>query len=295
MSFYYERYFESKTEAAAAMILDRIFNHNPDLGGVFTETTGMQGIGKTNAMLTFLEDTILNYPKEHNFWRNPYNAPFQFTKLPEGMWEILIEEDSGIQFYDRSTGRLLDENEVKYKTFSDFDDLFQQSTPGKCSAVFFKDETKWIDFLFYQRSIAEFTHNYLDEYGELFPSGARGKLWKKIYEAAETLKEIRKCLINVHANTQSITDVDYRIRNKVMIRIYFFGSRPDRRSRITQRAIDSLDVNPIKGNEAWLEYGYGIFGKIRFTKVYKPNPKYNWEARLPHDAIRISDYITMEV
>jgi len=284
--------FHSKQEAVAALILDRIFRHDPEMGGVFTETTGMQGIGKTNAILTFLHDTIINYPKEKNFWRNPYNAPLQFTKLPsKNMWEILVEEDAKVQFFDRNT---LEPVDLKYKTFNGFDDLYDKAKPGRCTAVFFNDETRWVDFLHYQRSIGEFTHNYLDEYGELFPSNARGRLWRKIYEAAEDLKEVRKCFIDVHATTQSVTDVDWRVRSKIMIHIYFFGARPDRRSRVRQDAIDRLSVDPVHGNEAWVEMGYGIFGKMRFKKVYRPRMDMNWEARLPDGAPRISDYLEME-
>ncbi|MHA1865408.1 MAG: hypothetical protein ACTSWZ_02785 [Candidatus Heimdallarchaeaceae archaeon] len=289
MSYITDRTFKSKQEAIAALILDRIFKHDPAMGGVFTEITGMQGIGKTGAMLTFLHDTIINYPKEKNFWRNPYNAPLQFTKLPsKNMWEILVEEGSQVQFFDRNT---LEPIDLKYTTFKGFDDLFDKASPGKCTAVFFKDELTWVDFLHYQRSIGEFTHNYLDEYGELFPSNSRGLLWRKVYEAAEDLKEVRKCFIDVHTTTQSVVDVDWRVRGKIMIHIYFFGARPDKRSRVRQDAIDRLDVDPVRGNEAWLELGYGLFGKVRFTQIYKPNPKMNWEARLPDTAPRISDYL----
>jgi len=57
------------------------------------------------------------------------------------------------------------------------------------------------------------------------------------------------------------------------------GARTDNVSRITQKAIDNLEDDPVNGNEAYIEYS-GKFGKTRFKDIYKPIPGMQWEARV---------------
>jgi len=293
MSKITDKSFSSKQEAAFVEIMDRIHTQNDDIGAIFLEATGIPGVGKTAVILTFLEDTLINHPNQKCFWRNPYNAPFQFTKLGPGKWEIFVEADSGITFHDRDArNQLID---IPFKTFTSFDDLYEKATPGKCSAVFFANQLKWIDFLRYLNGVGEWTHVFFDEYGELFPFGSSGILYKKIQEASDILKEVRKCRTNVYATTQVTSDVDYRVRNKLMVLVYMYGAKPMARSKVSQRAIDRLDRDIVKGNEGWIEYGYGIFGKGRFTKIYKPIKGQNWEAHLPEDALSIMDYSAQSV
>lgn len=284
--------FKSRQEATFIEIMDRIHTQNDDIGAIFLEATGIPGVGKTAVILTFCDDTILNHPDQRCFWRNPYNAPFQFTKLDNNQWNILVEKnpgyDNNITFHDRD-----DRNReifVRHTIFDGFDDLYEKAIPGKCNAVFFYDETKWIPFLKYLNSVGEWKHVFLDEYGELFPANPSGQLWRMIQEASDILKEIRKCRTNVYATTQVTSDVDFRIRNKLMCLCYMYGAKPMSRSKVKQIAIDSLDRDIVKGNEGWLEYGYGIYGKGRFKKIYKPRIGMNWEAHLPEKAPRVVDY-----
>ena len=86
-------------------------------------------------------------------------------------------------------------------------------------------------------------------------------------------------MLNIHANTQSVSDIDHRVRTKVMIKIYMPGARADSISRITQRAIDNLSEDPKNGNEAYLEYS-GKFGTTIFKDIYKPIKGFQWEARV---------------
>jgi len=281
--------FASREAAVFVEIMDRIQVQNPEMGGVFLEATGMQGVAKTAVILTFLEDTIKNHPDQKCFWRNPYFAPFQFVKLEPGTWEILVEEGANITFHDRDNR--LQQINLPYRTFSDFQDLYDKATPGKCSAVFFEDETKWYGFIHFLRGVGEWTHIFLDEYGELFPANPSGKLHRMIVNSAADLKEVRKCYINVFATTQVTSDVDWRIRSKIMILAYLYGARPVSASRVSQMAIDALERDIVRGNEVWLEEGFGKFGKGRFTKIYKPRPGMNWQANKPEDSVSIADYL----
>lgn len=284
--------FPSKQEATFVEIMDRIQTQNDDIGAIFLEATGIPGVGKTAVILAFCEDTLNNHPNQKCFWRNPYNAPFQFIKLEPKQWEILVEKNPGykhgITFHNRDDKNA--EIYIRHKIFDGFEDLYEKATPGKCTAVFFYDQTKWVSFLKYLNGVGEWTHVFLDEYGELFPFGSSGQLFKIIQEASDVLKEVRKCRTNVYATTQVTSDVDYRVRNKLMVLAYMYGAKPMSRSKVSQRAIDNLDRDIIRGNEGWLEYGYGIFGKGRFKKIYKPRYGMNWEAHLPDDAPKVIDY-----
>jgi len=292
MSKITDQTFLSRQEANFAYIMKRIHDQNPDIGGVFTESTGMQGAAKTAGMLSFLDHNMLKYPKQKNFFRNTYDTPLQFTKLEPGSWDILIEEGHEVKFYERVAG--LPVVPVPYKTFSSFDELYDKSRPGKCTAIFFKDETYWMNFIHYLGFLGEWNHVFLDEYGELFPLNPRGKLHRKIGEAANDLGEIRKRNINVHATTHAASEIDWRVRKKIMIYIYFPGAKVVSDGLVKQEAVNKLELNIVKGNQAWLELKGHRYGKGRFGKIYKPNQHMNWMARRPDDAVRVSDYLVKE-
>lgn len=267
----------SKSKINAERILKRIHVHDLDSGGVFTEITGSQGSGKTSVMLSFMDYTIRHYPDEKIFFSNTYDAPLQFVKIGQDNFNIMIKQGAGVTFHDRN--QRLKQLYPKVTTFKDFDDLYNKALPGKCNAVFFGDRMIWIEFLHYLRSVGEWSHIYLDELSEIAPAFTSGRTWKRIKDFAIDLKEIRKCMLNVHSNTQSISDIDHRVRSKVMIKIYLPGARSDNISRIRQIAIDNLAEDPINGNEAYLEYS-GKFGTIIFKDIYKPIQGLQWEAKV---------------
>lgn len=267
----------SKSEINAERIFRRIHVHDLDSGGVFTEITGSQGSGKTSVMLSFMDYTIKNNPSEKIFWSSCYNAPLQFVKIGEENYHIMVLEGSGVTFHDRNNK--LKQIYPKVTNFKDYTDLFNKAKSGICNAVFFGDRYKWMDFIYYLRSVGEWCHVYIDEISELCPAFTSGKLWHRIKDFSLDLKEVRKCMINVHTNTQSVSDIDHRVRTKLMVKVYLVGARSDNVSRITQTAIDNLDEDPVNGNEAYLEFS-GKFGKTRFKDIYKPIQGMQWEARI---------------
>ena len=267
----------SKSEINAERILKRIHLHDYDSGGVFTEITGSQGAGKTSVMLSFMDYTLRNYPNEKVFWSNTYNAPFQFVKIGADCFNIMVKQGAGVTFHDRE--KRLKQIKPNVTFFKDLDDLYNKALPGKCNAVFFGDRMTWIDFLHYLRSVGDWTHLYFDEISEIAPAFTSGRTWKRIKAFAMDLKECRKSMINIHSNTQSVSDIDHRVRTKVMVKIYLPGAKADKSSRITQRAIDNLTEDPVNGNEAYLEYS-GKFGTTIFKDIYKPIKGLQWEARI---------------
>jgi len=267
----------TKSEIVAERILKRIHVHDVDVGGVFTEITGSQGSGKTSVLLSFMDYTMKQYPDEKIFWSSCYNAPLQFVKIGKERFHVMVKQDSGVRFYDR--GNKLTRIELPVTFFSDYHDLYDKTLPGTCNAVFFGDRFRWMEFLHHLRSVGEWCHIYIDEISEICPSFTCGKLWHRIGEFSMDLKEVRKCMMNVHMNTQSVSDIDHRVRTKVMVKVYMPGAHADTISRITQVAIDNLEEDSLHGNEAYLEYS-GKFGRTRFKDIYRPIPGLQWEARI---------------
>jgi hypothetical protein len=136
-----------------------------------------------------------------------------------------------------------------------------------------------MEYIFYLRSKYEWSHVFFDEFGEVCPSDRAGELWKRIRKFSEDIKEVRKCNKNVHTNTQTTTDIDYRVRRKLMIRIFLPGARTDGKTRVYQKAVDKLIKDPVNGNMAYLEWD-GRFGITRFRDIFKPLPSRSWEARI---------------
>lgn len=267
----------SKSEVNARRILKRIHDHDMDQGGTFSLSTGAQGSAKTSVMLSFMSYTLLNYPQEKLFWSNCYFSPMQFVKIGTGRFHIMVKENSNVTFHDRTNK--LKQVYPKITIFKDYQDLYGKAQPGICNGVFFGDRMLWMGFIHYLRSVGTWNHVFIDELSEISPAFTGGKLWKQIRDFAVDVKEIRKCMINLHTNTQAISDIDHRIRNKIMIKIFMPGSKTGKDSRLTQTALDNLDEDPINGNQSYLEHS-GRFGKIRFKDIFKPDPKMLWEARV---------------
>lgn len=268
---------KSKSEKNAKRILRRCHIHDFDSGGVFTLITGMQGAGKTSVLLSFAEYTLNHYPDEKVFFSNTYYSPLQSIKIGQHHHHIMVKKGSRVTFHDRRNH--LQQVFPRVTEFSDLDDLWKKALPGRCNVVFFGNRYQWMEFLHYLRSVGEWVHVYIDELSEISPAFTKGKTWKTIHRFSKDIKEVRKCMMNVHCNTQSVADIDHRVRSKVMIRIYLPGAKKEQVSRITQRALDNLDENPRMGNQAYLEMA-GKFGTTRFTDIYKPDPDRQWEARI---------------
>lgn len=266
----------TKSQLHAKTILERIHKPNLDAGGTFSLITGSPGSGKTSVMLSFCDYAIRHHKKHKIFFSNGYDVPLQFTKLGSDTYDIFVLNGSGVTFHDRADKRKEIFPQVSY--FDDLEELYEKAKPGRCTAVFFGDRSMHMDFLHFLLGAGQWTHCFVDEISEIAPAFTAGKLFHKIGQYALDLKECRKTLISYHCNTQSIRALDHRVIAVLMCRIYLPGAISGKYSRVTQRAIDNLDLDPVNGNEGFLE-SYGNFGKTRFKNIYVPDGKQLWEAR----------------
>lgn len=266
----------SKTGIVGERLLKRCIERDKDHGGLSTEITGAMGMSKTGVLLFFGDTISKKYPGEKVFFREQYNSPLQIFKMGSSKYTFLVQEGSKVVFRNRE--KRLEKTEINHKRFTDFNDLYEKASPGKINVVFFKSDDMWMDFIEYLREVGEWTTVLIDEMADICPYPTSGNRYKKIGSFASTVGAVRRCMISLFYNTQTVKDIDWRVRSKAMIRVFLPGAIADtKNSRVTQKAIDNLDINPGMGNEAYLSSS-GEFGKIRFTRIYKPNPRYNFEA-----------------
>jgi hypothetical protein len=127
--------------------------------------------------------------------------------------------------------------------------------------------TKWLLFIQRLGETPRWQTIFLDEFEDIAPQRCSGDSWKRNDEFANRIKQIRKSLVSVIGNTQSIMDVDYRVRSKAMMFIYCYGARVDELSPVSKRAVHSLKIGT-----AWIDHGHALFGQFTFPP-YLPKKK----------------------
>lgn len=271
----------SKQEILGRQIIKRITDCDSTIGGTFVAIQGSQGSGKTSTMLTFVDNLLQQRPTEKIFWAQTYHSPMQFLKLSPEKWNILVQEGADVTFHDRDDDMKQIYPPVTY--FTNYQDCYYKSLPGKCNAVFFKRIEQWMPFVHYLRKhCPRWKHIFVDEMGSICPEGTGGRRRVIQEHFMRDCAEIRKSLMNLMYNSQTITDVDYRVRAKVMIVLSLPGSKSDWHRRVRQSAIDHLEKDNKRGNTCWVEYD-GQFGLVRMSSIYEPIPGYNWQANIPEE------------
>lgn len=274
----------SKTEIEGKNIIDRALSRNLDYGGILCEITASQGMGKTSTLLSLTEHTIMRHPTEKIFWREQYNAPLQIFKLGKDKYHFMVKKGSNVIFRDRN--KKLAHVEVYPTYFKTYEELYEKAKPSIANVVFFGNALKWMDFVTYLREAGEWVNIFVDEMADVCPSTNSGRLYKKMNEFSGTMGAVRRCMMNLFYNTQTVADIDWRIRKKVMMHIYMPGAIADKRSRVKQRAIDNLQRSVEIGNEAYVDTG-GVFGKVRFGDIFKPIPGIQLEAHVQPVNIKV--------
>jgi len=281
----------SKPEIEGKNLIDRLLERSLDKGGIYSEVTASQGMAKTAVLLTFTDLTRKNHPNEKIFWREQLDAPLQIFKLGEGKYHFLVMEGSGAVFRDRSN-HLAEVTNLPITYFKskeivktvlqgkklvpvteiipDFQDLWDKSKPGVANVVFFGDEFFWLDFIHWLRNVGEWVNIFIDELADIAPAVCKGDLYHRILKFAGDMGAVRRCMMNAMTDTQTVQDVHWSVRKKVMMKIFLPGAIADKYSRVTQEAIDNLLKDNVNGNEAYLDFG-GTFGRVQFRTIYKPN------------------------
>jgi len=254
----------SKKTVNGELIKNRILQRKPNEGAIAVECTGIQGSGKTSLMLWFADAILHNDKQEYVFWRDSVDSPLQYNKIGNNRFKILVHNDTNIRFMNTET---MQKANIPHYRFETMEDLYELSEPDKINAVYFPDDYMWIDLIKFLRLQPGWQSVFLDEYEDVCPQRCRGEQWHRNEWFGKNIKQVRKQLVSVFGNTQSNMDVDVRVRTKMMIYMYLFGSRVDGLSPVYQKTISGLTIG-----RAWVDWGHSIYGEIKFPAYYPVEP-----------------------
>lgn len=281
-----------RTALEGKRLLGRILEHDDRYGAKSELILGQPESCKTAGTAFICEYFMNHHPTDYLFWRSALNAPIQIFKLPK--WHIYIEKDSGIHFFDRTTGKDITEelrSKRKITYFKGFDNLLKKVKPGVCNGIFFKDlhwkrikkdqgTIRWFQFIRHLLHRTTWYHVFLDEYQEMVKAGNGEQMWYQIDRHSDDISSARKSNVGIHANAHQTTEVDWRVLPGFMIILQMYGSRPYKHSLVSKAAISSLKrPTELLGADAWISEG-GHFGKITFLKVYVLSKDMSIEARI---------------
>lgn len=259
-------------------ILSRRKLRNESVGGFASLTVGPPGCGKTSHLLFEADKFMEWYPNEIIFWRDSTFSAAQFNRIGNN-YKIFTEEKTNLSFRNLTKSGFLD---VKYTKFKDFNELINQDTgaglvePRKINVIYFKNDYRWIDLLRHLRSTVGWQSVFIDEIEDIIPlnpskqKGSRKNIrLQKNVEFSANAKEIRKGLVNLLCDTQSIDEIDWRFKRKLNFIVYLRGARVGKGSRIKQIAVDKLSIG-----ECFIDWENRMYGKSIFNGYPPRRPVY---------------------
>jgi len=237
-------------------------------GGYNSLTVGPPGSGKTSQLLFEARNIMKWYPDELIFWRDSPKGAAQFNRIGN-RYEVFAEKGIRLKFRDLENGNLLD---IDYKYFKNFNELIHKDTKqglvksGQLNVVFFKNDYRWIDLMEHLRSTIGWQSVFLDEVEDICPlnPGKRPGEERNIRNEkniffSNNAKALRRGLIHLFADTQNVSELDWRFIGKLNFICYLRGARAFSASRIKQVAIDSLSMG-----EVWIDWENRLYGKSVF-------------------------------
>ena len=231
-------------------------------GGCTTEILGPQGTGKTSLMLSYATRIMQEYPDEIIIWKDSYQAQCQFNRLEN--WSIFAQEGVSLVFRDIHKDEVYD---VPVTVFKDFKHLSNLVSPQQLNVVYVNDDTiDFIKLINFFRRYKGWQSIFIDEYRDIAPLNAPGIQNQLIGALGSEISAIRKGLVSLFVNTQSKSQIDWRVRDAWMVNIYLAGAKKDKYSSVYQQAINSLE----KGS-AWVSWE-GKFGRISFPPFEPIDP-----------------------
>lgn len=223
-------------------------------GGSTNEILGPQGTGKTSFMLNIAKEIMGRFNDEIVIWKDSYESQSQFNRVKD--WEIFVQKGVKLQFKDIYKNEII---ELPQIFFSDFGTLLNKMSPGQLNVVYVKDEIiDFIRLLNYLRRVKGWQSVFIDEYKDIAPLNESGFKHRLIGALGDEMSKIRRGLVSLFCNTQSKSQIDYRVRSAFMTNIYLSGARKNKQSSILQKAINRLS----KGR-AWIDWD-GKYGRVKF-------------------------------
>jgi len=242
-------------------VLDDILEKDYDHGGVTVLVSGAKGSGKTTLLLRLAENLA---KKDLVIWRGMFSCQWLFSLIPVNL--ILPCKTKVILIKKQGSERVSPESVAEYVSYySDIHEVYKHVRENALNVIYTLNIYDWIrifEFLIYRDDV-RFVDIMFDEIEDLFPLNPAGEIWNLVEYGARLLKEFRKTYISLYAATQKISDVDYRILNKINYFIYLKGAKTKKNSIVDQRI-----VNFLKPGVAIIEGSY--YQYFRFNDIARP-------------------------
>ena len=229
-------------------VLYKLFVRDPNHGGIRCFIVGDQGAGKTNLMCWLAWKICDIYGEDEVvIWRGHFSG--QFSAFPKEIVVLHLPKWLRYRFLllgrGRGAVRINPERRWQVRYYEqNHEELFYCLEPGKINVVYAPNDF-WLDLLCWlpHRPSREWTSVFFDEIEDIAPSYVAGDEWKLVEDLAKSIKEYRKTLVSMYAATQQPVDVDYCVKYKLrQIRIYLKGAIVDGKERLTQEAVDNLEL-----------------------------------------------------
>jgi hypothetical protein len=258
----------SRVDIEGQDLWGKIFSRDLNFGGMLVGIFGMMGSGKTSLLHHITRRIMKENPDELIFWREPMNNPLQV--INSGCdFQVFCEKNHPVCAQQLSGNQLRYIDTIKIRKFSGFYNLLKMADKDKINVVYLNDHTRWLKLIERLKIYPGFKTLIMDEMEDIVPMRVSGKSWQMNERFANSLKEIRKCNINLVYNTQNQFDLDYRISSKTMMHIYCYGARKDEHSPVFKGALQNLSLG-----SAWIDLARARFGMIRFPPVKPKQPLY---------------------
>jgi len=239
-----------------------ILSRTTGQGGSTTEVLGPQGTGKTSFMLNYAKLIMDRNPDEIVIWKDSYESQAQFNRLQN--FQIFVEDGVNLQFKDIYRNEII---EIEKTTFTNYNDLIKKMLPQQLNVVYVKDEViGYIKLLNFLRRAKGWQSVFIDEYKDIASLNETGIRYRLIGALGKEMSTIRKGLVSVFCNTQSKSQIDWRVRSAFMCYVYLSGAKKDKHTSLYQNAINSL----AKG-KAWISWE-GKFGRVKFPPYPPKDP-----------------------
>jgi len=247
------------TDKIGKQIYERVMARNSALGGIVLETLGVQGSGKTSLLFSIADEIMERYPNELVFLRDSYYSQCQFNRIQN--WQIYAEKGVDLRFRDIDRDKFV---KLPITVFKDFKDLVEKAKPQQLNVVYLTENYRYIDFIRYLRLHKNWQSLLIDEYEDIAPLRCKGKQWQKNEELSNEIKHVRRGLVNLFCDTQHPSDIDWRVRTKIMCHVYLYGSKVDGISPVDQGPVNALPIGRL-----FIDFGHALYGKGSF-KAYPP-------------------------
>ena len=247
-------------------VLKQIIEKDYAYGGTNVLITGSKGAGKTTLMLRLAEKLEEN---EKVIWRGMFSCQWFFSTIPVHL--ILPTKNVTVTVIDPagSYNDLPPEDVVEKVSYVNSpEDIYKKLRKGYLNTVYLLDIYEWLDVfdVLLHRKNVDWISILFDEIEDLFPLNPSGEVWRLVEKGAQQIKEFRKNNISLYAATQKISDVDYRILNKINYFVYLRGAKVAKNSIVSQKRVN------------FLRHGQGIiessfFEQFEFENIIRPRKR----------------------